>query len=76
MTLEDRIRWSNIYLIVFTEENKEKNKEEGVFIESGPRLQWGEWGALSIKFILDPRSQGQSSIYTNSRMSASLNLVS
>lgn len=34
MTLEDRIRWSNIYLIVFTEENKEKNKEEGVFIES------------------------------------------
>lgn len=65
-----------MYLIVFTEENKEKNKEEGVFIESGPRLLWGEWGALSIKFILDPCSQDQSSIHTNSRKRASLNLVS
>lgn len=28
VTLEDRIRLSNIYLIVFTEENKGKNKKE------------------------------------------------
>ena len=39
MTLESRIRWSNIYLIIFTEESKGKNKEEEVFVESVSELE-------------------------------------
>ena len=38
MTLESRIRWSNMYLIVFTEESKGKNKEEEELVDSTPEL--------------------------------------
>ena len=50
VTLESRIQWSNIYLIVFTEESKGKNKEEEVFVESTPELEELTEGPKALYF--------------------------